>query len=132
MPQLPLQLERTNGSENKTSGYRLQRYEVLNWGTFNSDPWALDLHGQTSLLTGANGSGKSTLVDGLLTLLVPNRGRNYNLASGDTGKRERSEKSYVLGAYDRTSLEESYGSKAKFLRRESDPTVLLAYFFQCR
>ena len=129
MQQLPLQLELTDGSGNTTSGYRLQRYEVLNWGTFNEIPWALNLQGQTSLLTGANGSGKSTLVDGLLTLLVPNKGRNYNFASGDTGKRERNEKSYVLGAYDRTSSEESYGSKSKFLREEGIPTVILAYFF---
>ncbi|MGK7893390.1 MAG: ATP-binding protein [Xenococcus sp. (in: cyanobacteria)] len=128
MQQLPLQLELTNSSGNNLAGYRLQRYEVLNWGTFNGHPWALNLKGQTSLLTGANGSGKSTLVDGLLTLLVPNKGRNYNLASGDTGKRERNEKSYVLGAYDHTSSEESYGSKSKFLREEGIPTVILAYF----
>ncbi|ELS05223.1 hypothetical protein Xen7305DRAFT_00049660 [Xenococcus sp. PCC 7305] len=128
MQQTPLQLKLTPDSEHNSSGYRLQRYEVLNWGTFDNRPWALNLQSKTSLLTGANGSGKSTLVDGLLTLLVPNRGRNYNLASGDTGKRERNEKSYVLGAYDRTSLEESYGSKSKFLREEGIPTILLAYF----
>ena len=123
-----LQLEQTNYSGNESSGFRLQRYEVLNWGTFDKRPWTLDLQGQTALLTGANGSGKSTLVDGLLTLLVPNRGRNYNLASGDTGKRERNEKSYVQGAYDRASSEESYSSKSKILRKEGTPTVLLLYF----
>ena len=129
MQQLSQPLKPNNALASSLSGYRLQRYEVLNWGTFDRCPHQLDLQGQTSLLTGANGSGKSTLVDGLLTLLVPNKGRNYNLASGDSGKRERNEKSYVLGAYDRTSSEESYGSKSKFLRQESDPTILLAYFF---
>ena len=129
MQQLSQQLKPNKALTNSLSGYRLQRYEVLNWGTFDRCPHQLDLQGQTSLLTGANGSGKSTLVDDLLTLLVPNKGRNYNLASGDSGKRERNEKSYVLGAYDRTSSEESYGSKSKFLRQESDPTILLAYFF---
>ena len=129
MQQLSQPLKPNNALASSLSGYRLQRYEVLNWGTFDRCPHQLDLQGQTSLLTGANGSGKSTLVDDLLTLLVPNKGRNYNLASGDSGKRERNEKSYVLGAYDRTSSEESYGSKSKFLRQESDPTILLAYFF---
>ena len=128
MQQLPLQLEQNDYLGNKSSGFRLQRYEVLNWGTFDRHVWKLDLQGSTALLTGANGSGKSTLVDGLLTLLVPNRGRNYNLASGDTGKRERDEKSYVRGAYDRTSDEDSYGSQSKYLREEGTPTVLLLYF----
>ena len=128
MQQIPLQLEQTNYLGNKSSGFRLQRYEVFNWGTFDRHVWALNLQGETALLTGANGSGKSTLVDGLLTLLVPNRGRNYNLASGDTGKRERDEKSYIRGAYDRTSESGSYGSQSKFLRQEGTPTVLLLYF----
>ena len=129
MQQLPLKLEQTDYLGNKSSGFCLQRYEVLNWGTFDRHVWKLDLQGETALLTGANGSGKSTLVDGLLTLLVPNRGRNYNLASGDTGKRERDEKSYVRGAYDRTSEEGSYGSQSKFLREEGTPSVLLLYFW---
>lgn len=128
MTQLPLQLEQTDYSGKKSSGFRLQRYEVLNWGTFDRHIWTLDLQGQTALLTGANGSGKSTLVDGLLTLLVPNRSRNYNLASGDTGKRERDEKSYVQGVYDCTSSEESYGSKSKLLRENRTPSILLLYF----
>ncbi len=111
------------------AGFRLQRLEVLNWGTFDQRPWSLDLAGGTSLLTGENGSGKSTLVDGLLTLLVPNRGRNYNQASGDAGKKkERNEKSYVQGAYARTRSEEGYESKSKYLREKGDISVLLAYF----
>lgn len=81
------------------AGFRLQRFEVLNWGTFDQRPWVLNLKGETALLTGANGSGKSTLVDGVLTLLVANKRRNYNQASSMTGKKERDEKSYVQGAY---------------------------------
>ena len=111
------------------AGFRLQRLEVLNWGTFNQRPWSIDLSGGTALLTGANGSGKSTLVDALLTLLVPNRTRNYNQASGtERKKKERNEKSYVQGAYARTRSEESYGSKSKFLREKGEISVLLAYF----
>lgn len=67
-------------------------------------------------------------MDGLLTLLVPNKRRNYNQASSSTGKKERDEKSYVQGAYGRTRVEESYGSKPKLLREKATLSVLLAYF----
>jgi uncharacterized protein YPO0396 len=109
-------------------GFRLQRFEVFNWGTFDKHPWALDLQGGVALLTGSNGSGKSTLVDGLLTLLVPNKRRNYNQASSGSGKKERDERSYIQGAYGRTRSEESYGSKAKLLREKDTFSVLLAHF----
>ena len=42
------------------AGFRLQRLEVLNWGTFHQRVWSLDLQGRNSLLTGDIGSGKST------------------------------------------------------------------------
>jgi uncharacterized protein YPO0396 len=109
-------------------GFRLQRLEVLNWGTFDQRPWILEFNGKTSLLTGANGSGKSTLVDSILTLLVPSRKRNYNQASSSTGKRERSEKSYVQGVYSRSRQEDSYSHKDKMLRPKGTYSVLLAYF----
>ncbi|MEG4862858.1 SbcC/MukB-like Walker B domain-containing protein [Microcoleus sp. CZ3-B2] len=113
-------------SDNSKAGYRLHRLEVLNWGTFKQGTIAPC--GQTSLLTGANGSGKSTLVDALLTLLVPNGKRNYNLASG-SGKRERDEKTYVLGAYSTIKTEDDYKSKPQYLRTKDDYSVLLAYFY---
>lgn len=110
-------------------GFRLHRFELLNWGTFNQKIWTIDLEGKTALLTGKNGSGKSTLVDGLLTLLVPNRKRNYNQAGSITGKRERDEKSYILGAYGGERLQGYYGSKTKFLRDKKTVSILLAYFY---
>ena len=112
------------------SGFRLQRVEVLNWGTFDQRPWDLPVKGGTSLLTGANGSGKSTLVDAVVTLLVPNRGgsRSYNKASSASGKSERNEKSYVQGAFGRTRAEDAYASKTKYLREKGALSVLLAYF----
>ncbi|MEK0182197.1 ATP-binding protein [Microcoleus anatoxicus] len=113
-------------SDNSKAGYRLHRLEVLNWGTFKQGTIAPC--GQTSLLTGANGSGKSTLVDALLTLLVPNGKRNYNLASG-SGKRERDEKTYVLGAYSTIKAEDDHKSKPQYLRTKDDYSVLLAYFY---
>lgn len=127
--QIVLPIEQMGDFNDKAlAGFCLQRFEVLNWGTFDQRPWVLDLQGNIALLTGANGSGKSTLVDGLLTLLVANKRRNYNQASSMTGKKERDEKSYVRGAYGRTRAEESYGSKPKLLRDKGKPSVLLAYF----
>ncbi|MEM1368979.1 MAG: SbcC/MukB-like Walker B domain-containing protein [Cyanobacteria bacterium P01_H01_bin.15] len=115
----------------KPAGFCLQRFEALNWGTFDQRPWVIDLQGNIALLTGLNGSGKSTLVDGLLTLLVPNRRRSYNQASSSSRKKERNEKSYVQGAYGRIRSNESYGSKPQLLRdnrEKSTLSVLLAYF----
>ncbi|WP_193198995.1 ATP-binding protein [Nostoc sp. MG11] len=127
--QILLPIEQNGDSDSHTlAGFRLQRFEVLNWGTFDQRPWVLNLVGEMALLTGANGSGKSTLVDGLLTLLVSNKRRNYNQASSATGKKERDEKSYVQGAYGRTRAEDSYGSKSKLLREKGKLSVLLAYF----
>jgi uncharacterized protein YPO0396 len=112
-------------------GFRLHRLEVFNWGTFDSTDGAVHavpLHGQTTLLLGHNGSGKSTLVDALLTLLVrPGNTRNFNVAAG-AGKSERSERSYIRGAYDRRSDEDSR-SDVKYLRDGHGlPSVLLACF----
>ena len=111
---------------NAQAGYRLGRLEVYNWGTFSRQVWSLAPCGHSSLLTGANGSGKSTLVDALLTLLVPNRQRSYNQASG-ASKLERDERSYVQGAFGKVK-DEDYGAKTQYLREEGSYTVLLAQF----
>jgi uncharacterized protein YPO0396 len=110
-------------------GFRLQRLEVRNWGTFHDKIHVLDPAGRTALLLGENGSGKSTLVDALLTLLVPKTKRNYNLSAGGTKKRERDEKTYVLGAYGSQSASEETRAQIKFLRKAGGPpSILLATF----
>lgn len=110
-------------------GFRLERLEVRNWGTFHDKIHVLDPAGQTALLLGENGSGKSTLVDALLTLLVPKTKRNYNLSAGGTKKRERDEKTYVLGAYGSESKSEESRAETKVLRKAGDPpSILLALF----
>lgn len=117
-------------SDNSQIGFRLHRLELYNWGTFNKSIRRIEPNGYTSLLTGANGSGKSTIVDALLTLLVPNTIRNYNLASLPEKRRERDEKTYVLGAYGRLKDEiDQNTSKVQYLRTKDDYSVLLAYFF---
>jgi len=73
-------------------GYRLQKIEVFNWGTFdstNGHVFSVNPAGQTTLLVGKNGCGKSTLVDALLTLLVRLSIRNFNVAAGAGKTRAR-------------------------------------------
>lgn len=82
-------------------GFRLAKFEVYNWGTFDGRVFTVEPRGETTLLVGENGSGKSTLVDALLTLLVRPQTRNYNVAAGAM-KNERDERTYVRGAHDRT------------------------------
>ncbi|PVY40878.1 ATP-binding protein [Pontibacter virosus] len=111
------------------SGYRLHRYEIWNWGTFDRDVYTLEPGGETSLLIGANASGKTTLVDGLLTLLVPERRmRFYNQTAGAKG--ERSEESYVLGEYGEAENAETKAREIKRLRQDKQQaqSVLLAVF----
>lgn len=112
-------------------GYRLQKFEVYNWGTFdstNGQVYSVSPAGQTALLIGQNGSGKSTLVDALLTLLVRPGVRNFNVAAG-AKKRERDERSYILGAYDRSTDASGQNVQVKYLRPAGDHySVILASF----
>ncbi len=85
-------------ADDTLSGFRLQRLEVFNWGTFDGRVWTLHPEGRNALLTGDIGSGKSTLVDAVTTLLVPAQRIAYNKAAG-ADSRERTLRSYVLGHY---------------------------------
>lgn len=123
---MPTPATTNNGSP---PGFRLQRLEVRNWGTFHEKIHILDLAGQTALLLGENGSGKSTLVDALLTLLVPKIKRNYNLSAGSAKKKERDEKTYVLGAFGSKSDSEESRAQTKYLRKAGgSPSILLTVF----
>jgi uncharacterized protein YPO0396 len=118
-------------TDNNKSGFRLQYMEVLNWGTFDEHIWKIEPGGETSLLTGANGSGKTTFVDALLTLIVPERKyRFYNQSSGSDKKGDRTEDSYVLGAYGTVPAESGSGLKTVYLRenKETAYSILLASF----
>jgi uncharacterized protein YPO0396 len=126
----PAQAAMEFATDNACAGFRLDRLEVFNWGTFHGRIWTIEPGGRTALLTGANGSGKSTLVDALLTLLVPNIKRGYNLASGADTKKERDERSYVLGAYGKFRSEEALTSHTRHLREKAkDYSVVLASFY---
>ena len=112
-------------------GFRLHKLEVYNWGTFDSSSgnvYTVRTNGDVSLLIGRNGSGKSTLVDAILTLLVRPGVRNYNVAAG-AKKRERDERSYIKGAYDRRSRDADNQSDTQYLRPgNSHYSCLLAGF----
>jgi uncharacterized protein YPO0396 len=114
------------GNGRSHTGFRLHTLELYNWGTFHDRVWRIRPGGDTALLTGENGSGKSTLVDALLTLLVPNVKRNYNQAA--TGRRERSEYTYMRGAYGRLQSDEGYSAHVQYLRDKTSYAVLLAHF----
>jgi uncharacterized protein YPO0396 len=113
-------------------GLRLERLEVYNWGTFNGQIWSITPQGGTALLTGANGSGKSSLVDALLTLLVAPGRRNYNQSAGSEKRRERTEKTYVQGAWGKKKEEENDNARIRYLRGKDTYSVLLAVFQNSR
>jgi uncharacterized protein YPO0396 len=114
--------------DNTSGGFRLCQLEVYNWGTFNQRIWRISPSSGTALLTGANGSGKSTLADALLTLLVPFARRTYNQASGTEKHRERSEATYVRGAWSKQKDRESSSANVQYLRGKDSYSVLSAVF----
>lgn len=108
-------------------GFRLQRLEVFNWGTFDQRVWTLQLDGRNCLLTGDIGSGKSTLVDAVTTLLVPSQRVAYNKAAG-ADARERSLRSYVLGHYKSERNEVTGSARPVALRDHNSYSVILGVF----
>lgn len=114
-------------TDDKLAGFRLQRLEVYNWGTFDGQVWTFNLDGKNALLTGDIGSGKSTLVDAVTTLLVPAHRVAYNKAAG-ADARERTLLSYVLGYYKTERNETAVSSKPVALRDNNGYSVILGVF----
>ena len=114
-------------ADDSLSGFRLQRLEVFNWGTFDGRVWTLALDGRNGLLTGDIGSGKSTLVDAVTTLLVPAQRLAYNKAAG-ADSRERTLRSYVLGHYKSERNEVTGTARPVALRDPSSYSVILGVF----
>jgi uncharacterized protein YPO0396 len=109
------------------AGFRLDRLEVLNWGTFDRRVWSFTPGGDNSLLTGDIGSGKSTLVDAVTTLLLPAHRISYNKAAG-AETRERDLRSYVLGYYKSERNEVTGTSRPVALRGKDKYAVILGAF----
>ncbi|NOQ29877.1 MAG: ATP-dependent exonuclease SbcCD, C subunit-like protein [Helicobacteraceae bacterium] len=114
-------------SDDRSAGFRLEHFELYNWGTYNKKIVTLELNKYNALLTGDIGSGKSTVVDALTTLLVPHNKITFNKAAGAESK-ERSLYSYVVGEYKATQDENFGHSKAISLRDESSFSVILGRF----
>lgn len=127
MPNLEIDYPLADGSI-PLPGWRLRRLEMLNWGTFHGKVAALYPNDRWTLLVGENGSGKSTAVDALRTLLVPPRLLNYNDASGEQKKRDRTRRSYVRGTWATASQEESAVAIPQHLRGSGEFSILLAVF----
>ena len=114
--------------DHRRGGFRLQRLELLNWGTFDGRIWVLRLDGSNTLLTGDIGSGKSTLVDAVTTLLLPPRKIAYNRAAG-AETRERDLRSYVCGYFKSERNETTGASRPVGLRTDgTSHSVLLGVF----
>jgi uncharacterized protein YPO0396 len=116
-------------------GYRLDRLELLNWGTFHGEGQVFVPKGEWSLLVGDNGSGKSTAIDALRTLLVPPRLLNYNDASGDGRKssgRDRTRRSYIRGAWASSSTIDSTTPTTQYLREPGTLSAVSAVFTDAR
>jgi uncharacterized protein YPO0396 len=121
-------LELESGTDERLLGFRLDRLEVLNWGTFDRHVWTFDAGARTALLTGDIGSGKSTLVDAVTTLLLPANRVAYNKAAGAIG-RERDLRSYVQGHYKSERNEATGASRPIGLRTDGQTySVLLGRF----
>lgn len=113
------------------SGYRLDRLEIWNWGTFHGQVEVLEPRCGWALLVGDNGSGKSTAIDALRTLLVPPRMLNYNDASVDGRRapgRDRTRRSYIRGAWASSSTIDSTAATTQYLRQPGALTGILGVF----
>jgi len=115
------------GAADARIGWRLERLEVLNWGTFDRRVWTFEANGHNALLTGDIGSGKSTMVDAVTTLLMPSQKIAYNKAAG-AEQRERTLRSYVAGHYKSEQNEFTSGSRAVGLRPGNTYSVILGVF----
>jgi uncharacterized protein YPO0396 len=116
-------------------GFRLDRLELWNWGTFHGEVQVLEPRGGWALLVGDNGSGKSTAIDALRTLLVPPRILNYNDASGDGRRpagRDRTRRSYVRGAWASSSTIDSTAPTTQYLRDAGVLSAIAAVFVDAR
>jgi uncharacterized protein YPO0396 len=115
-------------STTNRAGFRLDHFEVFNWGTFHGRVWSLQLAGENGLLTGDIGTGKSTFIDAITTLIVPPQKITYNKAAGAEA-RERSLRSYFYGQYKFERAEAGLSSRAVSLRDQNSYSVILGRFF---
>ena len=110
-----------------SAGFRLKRFEALNWGTFDGCVCTLELDGRNGLLTGDSRSDPSVLVDAITTLLAPSPHTSDNDAAG-ADARERTLRAYLLG-HDNAECREGSGATEPVGPRDSERcSVILGVF----
>lgn len=114
-------------ADDTAAGFRLDRVELYNWGTFHGGVTVFAPEGRNALLTGDNGSGKSTVVDAITALLVPPGRVNFNKAAG-AGRKERDLRSYVLGYHRSQRDADDAMARPVALRDGRSLSVILAVF----
>ena len=101
--------------------WRMNKIEVLNWGTFQNH-WEIPITRQGFLITGPSGSGKSSLLDAVSSVLVPRGEIRFNAAAqagAARGPHARSLVSYVRGAYRRATDVETGEVVSTYLREQA-------------
>lgn len=111
--------------------FYLKKFEMFNWWTFDWEIETFYLDNMVNVVSWANWSWKSTVVDAMVSLLVPNNHRKYNLSASEAWqKKSRNEKSYVLWAYKNNDWDDWV--EVEYLRWntiwESTFSVILWYF----
>jgi len=112
--------------------FSLKKLEIFNWWTFDREVETFYLDKGITVVSGDNWSWKSTLVDALVSLMVPNQTRKYNLSATESGgKKSRNEASYMKWAYKNEETEDWI--KTVFLRWNESwsftYSIILWYFF---
>lgn len=111
----------TNQTKIFPNQWRMQKIEVLNWGTFQNH-WEIPITRQGFLITGPSGSGKSSLLDAVSSVLVPRGEIRFNAAAqagAARGPHARSLVSYVRGAYRRATDVETGEVVSTYLREQA-------------
>jgi uncharacterized protein YPO0396 len=114
-------------ADDAVAGFRLERLEIYNWGTFHGSVSTFTPEGRNALLTGDIGSGKSTIVDAITALLVPPSRVSFNKAAG-AARRERDLRSYVLGHHRSQRDADDAMARPVSLRDARSVSVILAVF----
>ncbi|MDO5495054.1 MAG: ATP-binding protein [bacterium] len=110
--------------------WRLAEVQLANWGTFDGAIYRIPIAQKGHLITGPSGSGKSSLLDAIASVLTPNKWLRFNTAAQGAGPRsaQRTEMSYVRGAWTRTTAEDEDKVVSRFLRPNATWSGILLRF----